>query len=410
MDLDALEYILTAEGQEALRLAVSLGGDPLRKAEAIRARFPGLYVGAVLQMAELRKRATAKFSRADRMYFTPDGLEQASSEAVARHRAQRFAGMPRAADLCCGIGGDAIAIAHEANALTVVDRDPVKVRMAELNLRAYGLAHKASFRVGLAEEFSDTVDAVFIDPSRRRGGRRLRDPGATEPPMSAVYGLVQRFGNVCAKVSPAFEYEQVPLACEVEVISYRGEVKDAVLWFGGLRTCRRRATVLPTGESIRDGNERVPVGPPGSYLLEPDGAVIRAHLVDEAAALLGAWKLDPHIAYLSSDRPVSSVLARCWKLLDVLPMNLRALKKRLADMDVGRVIVKKRGFPIGPEELARKLKLDGANEVVLAIARIGDRHTVFVCEPEVRPGGWSVSTTNCAGGYSPSEHGPLPRV
>lgn len=405
-----MEYILTAEGQEALRLATALQDDPLRTAEAVRARFPGPHAGAVLQMAELRKRATAKFSRADRMYFTPDGLEQASSEAVARHRAQRFAGMRRTADLCCGIGGDAIAIAHEVDALTAVDRDPAKVRMAQLNLHAYGLAHKASFRVGLAEEFSDPVDAVFIDPSRRREGRRLKDPEATEPPMSAVYGLVQRFGNVCAKVSPAFEYEQVPLACEVEVISYRGEVKDAVLWFGGLRTCGRRATVLPAGESVQDGNEQVRVGPPGSYLLEPDGAVIRAHLVDEAAAVLGAWKLDPHIAYLTSDRPVSSALARCWKLLDVLPMNLKALRKRLADMDVGRVIVKKRGFPIGPEELARKLKLDGANEVVLAIARIGDRHTVFVCEPEVRPCGSPGSATDCAGGRSPSEHGPLPHV
>jgi len=391
VNLDALEYLLTPEGQDALRLAADLRGDPLHTAEAVRRAFPGPYVGAVLQMSDLRRRAEAKFSLADRMYFTPDGLEQASSEVVARHRAQRFAGMAKVADLCCGIGGDAIAIAQAAEALTAVDRDPLKVRMAELNLSVYGLARKVALKVGLAEEFGEPVDAVFIDPSRRRGNRRLRDPELTEPPMSAVYALAQRFGNVGVKASPAFEYERVPLECEVEVVSYRGEVKEAVLWFGDLKRCRRRATVLPEGESIQDSGGQAAVGPVGSYLLEPDGAVVRAHLVDEAAVALGAWKLDHHIAYLTSDRPVSSALARCWKVLDVLPFNLKAIRKRLASMDVGRVIVKKRGFPISSEELARKLKLEGTNEVVLAVARIGDGHTVFVCEagggPGVRSGG-----------------------
>ncbi|MGQ9698753.1 MAG: THUMP-like domain-containing protein, partial [Armatimonadota bacterium] len=380
VDLNALEYLLTAEGQEALRLAASFRGDPLHAAEAMRRAFPGPYGGAALQMAELRRRAESKFSLAHRMYFTPDGLEQASAEAVAQHRARRFAGFARMADLCCGIGGDAVAIAGVADMLVAVDRDPVKVRMAELNLCAYGLAQKAFLRVGLAEEFSDPVDAVFIDPSRRSAGRRLRAPEQTEPPMSVAYALAHRYGNVCVKASPAFEYNGVAPLCEVEVISYRGEVKDTVLWFGGLRSCGRRATVLPEGTSIVDAGAEAPVGPPGAYLLEPDGAVVRAHLVDELAAELGAWKLDPNIAYLTCDRPVASALARCWRVLDVLPFNLKTLKKRLSFMGVGRVIVKKRGFPISPEEVRRMLKLDGPEEAILAIARVGGRHMVFVCK------------------------------
>ena len=50
------------------------------------------------------------------MYFVRAALEQASPEVVAKHRARRFAdlGCQQIADLGCGIGGDAIALAAQA--------------------------------------------------------------------------------------------------------------------------------------------------------------------------------------------------------------------------------------------------------------------------------------------------------
>src|SRR5439155_23361170 len=92
---------------------------------------------AALATAILRRRAAVKFSRAPSMFFEREALEQSSGEAVARHRARRMvrAGVGRVADLCCGLGGDAIALAERAE-VVAVDLDPLRLRLCELNLHA----------------------------------------------------------------------------------------------------------------------------------------------------------------------------------------------------------------------------------------------------------------------------------
>src|SRR5450755_1832155 len=84
----------------------------LRLGTQLRRRYPAGLVAAAVAQHELRLQARAKFSRAMQMYFTRPGLEQASAEVVARHRAARYSPFGRVADLCCGIGGDLLALAQ----------------------------------------------------------------------------------------------------------------------------------------------------------------------------------------------------------------------------------------------------------------------------------------------------------
>ncbi|HEX2156784.1 MAG TPA: SAM-dependent methyltransferase, partial [Actinomycetes bacterium] len=84
--------LLSDEGRALLD---SLPPGPLDPAEELRVgtrlreRFPAELVAAALAQQELRVRAAAKFPAADRMWFTREGLEQASAEPLARHRAAR---------------------------------------------------------------------------------------------------------------------------------------------------------------------------------------------------------------------------------------------------------------------------------------------------------------------------------
>ena len=90
-------------------------------------------------------------------------------------------------------------------------------------------------------------------------------------------------------------------------MSFGGGVKEAVLWSAGFAAggVRRRATVLPAGRQLTDADPAEPrVGPVGGYLYEPDGAVIRAGLVQQLAALLpGGRRIAEQLAYLSADGP-----------------------------------------------------------------------------------------------------------
>jgi len=111
----------------------------LRIGSQLRRSYPAELVADALAQHELRLRARAKFSRAMQMFFTRPGLEVASSEVVARHHAARYAAFDAVSDLCCGIGGDTLALAGNGRSVDAVDRDPLHLRIAEVNAGVYGV-------------------------------------------------------------------------------------------------------------------------------------------------------------------------------------------------------------------------------------------------------------------------------
>jgi len=397
-----VEALRSAAGQRLLAevAAHGTGDDALvGTVAALRSRYDPELVAAAVTQVRLRDRARAKFGAdADRMYFTADGLEQATRAEVAARHAARYAagGAGRLLDLCCGIGGDLVAFARAGLAVTGVDRDPATVAVARANLAALGLP--GTVRVGEAA-VEPGWPAAWVDPSRRAGGRRVFDPRAYSPPLSFVGELAAAVPLTGAKVAPGIPHEAVrrlasgagvPLEVEAEWVSVGGAVKEAVLWLGPLATAARRATLLPAGSGpaatlVPAGLGPPPVGPPGEWLYEPDGAVIRAGLVAEvAAALPGGRLLDPTIAYVAADGPVATPYARGWRVTDVLAFSVARLRALLRARGIGRVTVKKRGSAVDPETLRRQLRLPGTGPAaVVVLTRVAGAQTVLVCEPEV---------------------------
>ena len=146
MESSELRALLSLEG---LRLLDSLpewhsGTDVVRTVADLRkAGHPAELVTAVLAQARLRSRARAKFGDfADRMLFTEAGLEQATRLPVAARHAGRFqqAGLRWIADLGCGIGADAMALAALELEVTAVERDEVTAALAAYNLAPWSNA------------------------------------------------------------------------------------------------------------------------------------------------------------------------------------------------------------------------------------------------------------------------------
>lgn len=369
MTLDDLQFLLSPAGERWLKESAVTPITPhnhLQIAAQLRQQLPPTQAQAIMETVILRQQATAKFSRADQMFFTRPALEQASSETISYYRAARFvtAGFRQVADLGCGIGGDALALAAHAH-VTGVEWDPVRLAMAQENVRVYG--HGAQFHPLQADLIALTplpVEAVFFDPARRdEHGRRFHSVHAYQPPLS----LVARWGaHTAVKVSPAIDYAEIPPGVEAEFISLAGDMKECVLWAGDLRRgVNRRATLLPEGHSLTDADlpaQPTPVTAVGSYLYEPDRAIIRAHLVEALAQRLGASKIDEQIAYLTSDTPQETPFAKRYVVEAVRPFQLKQLRHYLHQNQVGQVTVKKRGSPLEPEKLQRQLRLTGPKE------------------------------------------------
>ncbi|HET8629037.1 MAG TPA: methyltransferase domain-containing protein [Thermomicrobiales bacterium] len=390
MDLATFRDLLRPRGQEALAEAVALApteATALACLTRLRRRYPPALAAAALDQALLRARAAArgKFARAERMYFTREGLEQATGETIARYRARRYAPFGVVADLACGLGGDALALAAEHPVLAV-DRDPLRLALARENARAYGVAARLQpVLADLATLPPPRADSLFCDPARRTAtGRRVFTTRDYRPPLGLVVGWRERVPALGVKISPGVDYAELPPADEgeVEFIAERGELKEAVLWFGPLRTAARRATLLPGGDTLAtDGGPppTVACAPPGRALYEPDPAVIRAHLVEDLAVRLGAAKLDPEIAYLTADAAVPTPFARAYAIEAALPFSLKRLAARLRDLDAGEVTVKKRGSPLDTDALARRLRGTGTRPWTVVLTQVLGRPYALIC-------------------------------
>lgn len=378
--------LLSAPGRDAVRVAAELDLAPAARiatAERLRTSVGGDLAPLALEQAILRRRALAKHPQGDRLWWTAEALEQSSSAPLAAWRARRY---PSAVlDLCCSVGGDLLALPDGS---VGVDLDETRLLLARANAAELGRDVRL-VRADVTRLPLPPGADVFVDPARRSGGRRVFDPRAYAPPLDVVLSWREQVRRLGMKVAPGVDHEALPDEVEVEVVSLAGDVKEAVLWCADARAGHRRtATLLPGGHVLRERAVGVPaVRPPGAFLLEPDGAVVRAHLVAQLADDVGGWLVDETIAYVSADAVVATPFGRWYAVLEVMSFSLKALRARLRALDVGVLTVKKRGTAVEPEELRKRLALSGSRAATVVLTRSAGRQVVLIVEPLPPPAG-----------------------
>jgi hypothetical protein len=348
---------------------------------------PGL-VAAALSQSKLRAKAASKFGPfANRMLFTEAGLEQATRLSVAAQHASRFqrAGIAWVADLGCGIGADALAIAALDVEVTAVERDEVTAAIASFNLAPWSNA-----RVEQADvtEFDLTgMDGVYLDPARRNASRRLNNPADWSPSLDFAFGIASRFPTGI-KLGPGIDRDLIPDHAEAQWISADREVVEVGLWFGAVaREGIKRAALVITSNGTAEltaaaDSEDAEVGTLGQFLYEPDGAVIRARLIGDLVRGLGGRMLDRTIAYFTTDDAFDSPFASRFRVLETFPFDERLLKKELAARKIGTLEIKKRGMDVDPAALRTKLSLKGDASATLILTRSGGKRVALLAERE----------------------------
>lgn len=405
MSAEQIAPLLTPQGWELLaQMPPYLESEALSVASSLRkdGHSPEL-VSALLSQSKLRMRARAKFGPfADQLLFTPDGLEQATRLLVAGLHAQRFsdARIQNIIDLGSGIGADSLAFASAGMDVTAVDADEITAAVATMNLTPFPNARVIH---ALAEDTDwQKYDGVWLDPARRNsntsGTTRIFDPQAFSPPLSFVEQVADSAHATGVKMGPGVPRDSVPESAEVQWLSVDGSVVEATLWWGAVSRrhaedpVRRSALVIAQGaraelaSSTDFGSTEPEIGELGEYIYEPDGAVIRAELIADAAEQIGGWMLDEHIAYFSADSYTDTPFARGFKVVDVMPYNVKKLKSWVKANNIGVLNIKKRGIDVTPEEL-RKILLAGTpktarNQATLILTRLKAGRFALVVEPQ----------------------------
>ena len=396
MELSTFEWLLTTDGQRMIAAATASDLSENSQLQVLTQLRRGATIAratAAYDLARVRQRAASKFAHAADMYFTREAFEQASGEIIAQQRATRYQGYGQVADLACGIGGDTIGLAHAAN-VVAVDRDRLRLAMARENARVCDVGDRVQFvEADLEHDAIPPADALFFDPARRRDGRRVFALDEYQPSLTLIARWRKRTPAIGVKMAPGIHDDDVVAlaADEVEFVSVDGELKEAVLWFGPLATPGRRATLLTHANARGALTMHAPtvqttigVAAPRAYLYEPDPAIIRAHLVAEVATQISATQLDESIAYLSADHNVATPWARCWRVIEWLPFNLKRLRVRLRALGAGAITVKKRGSPLDTDTLAKLLSGDGTRPLVVVLTKLRAKPIVLICEGPVK--------------------------
>lgn len=383
MDLTTFERLLTASGQSALSAAAELKPTEetfLPALTKLQKHIDSDLAKAALETVILRTRASVKFTRAEQMYFIREALEQASGEIISTYRAQRYQACERVADVCCGLGGDAIGLCG-VTSTTLLDKDSLRLALARENLAAY--SYKAELvEADVTQTPLPAADALWFDPARRADGRRKFSVRDYAPPLTLISAWHAQTPALGVKLSPGVDLAELTILPphEVEFISVSGELKECVLWFGALRSeATHRATLLPSGQSLTPNPQSSnSLSAPQRYLYEPDPAILRAGLVTTLVAQLGAQQIDPDIAYLTSDRLTPTPFARAFVIEDSLPFQLKRLREYLRARRVGNITVKKRGSPLTPEALIHKLKLSGPESRIVFLTHVNGKPFVLI--------------------------------
>jgi hypothetical protein len=204
----------------------------------LRKRFDPELVRLALALAEARERGRKKFARAAELLSDVEGVQVASDERCARHKAERFRalGCEVVHELCCGIGGDAMAYGPAIH-VVLVDQDADRLAMAKHNVELCG-GSAEMLQLDVAD-FDASGKVVHLDPSRRykfhgetRRTHRYKD---YQPGPKVIERILDQAEAACVKLGPHVEVDELPRrGRELEILFDSRSRLQALLWSGGL--------------------------------------------------------------------------------------------------------------------------------------------------------------------------------
>ncbi|GAB99405.1 hypothetical protein GONAM_09_00500 [Gordonia namibiensis NBRC 108229] len=392
--LDDVAFLRSRHGEKALETVSGLALTPasmLSDITEVRSRYTP-HDAALIETVRNRRRAASKLRDPAGLLLTDDGLQQATASVVAAHRAAEISTRYPASvvhDMTCSIGAELRELVQVNGIAGVIgsDLDRVRLAMARHNVP------DATLLVADALTPTSTADVLLADPARRSdAGRIFRLDQLTPPLLELLATYAGR--TLIVKCAPGLDHQMLRnrfgFDGEVQVTSLDGGVREACLWSGPGVETRRRATVLrtrPDGtvtefEITDHEDDDVPAGEAGEWIVDPDGAIVRAGLVKHYAHRFGLWQLDPQIAYLTGDSVPAG--ARGFRVIEQVGVTEKVLRKALAAHGCGPLEILVRGLDVDPDQLRKKLKPKGDRPLSVVLTRIGRKGTAFICEPGVR--------------------------
>lgn len=349
-----------------------------------------------LQQVEGRERTADKLPSfaaiEDWWYPVRLSCEQCSSELAAMYKASLVSG-DRMVDLTGGYGVDTYFMSEQFQHTDYVEQNSELCRIAEHN---FALANKpVTIHNTSAEAFLFSAPHgeagwgfIFLDPARRdsHGGKVFRLEDCTPNVVELLPVLLQHSKRLMIKLSPMLDLTQavnaLPQATwDIHVVAIKNEVKEVLLLSGGsgqitaIDLAKKEQAFVFTREEEQKAQTQMVHGtlPDGTWIYEPNVAILKAGAYKLVGERFGLHKLDANTHLYTSENLVENFPGRVWQIQESTPLLAKGKEIKQANVLV-------RNYPLTAEQLKKKLHLrDGGTEYIIG-CRVNGKPTVLLAE------------------------------
>lgn len=327
----------------------------------------------------------------DSIVYPPHlSMEQCSSEATARYKAQIAGKGNKIVDLTAGFGVDMAFMSTNFAEAVHVEQQEALCAISSANYTCLGLHHihvVCCDGVAYLHQL-EQADVIFIDPARRNehGGRTYGMADCTPNVLEIIDEMLEKATRVIIKLSPMLDWQKavsdVGNVSEVHIVSVGNECKELLL------VVERKASNLKVF-CVNDGQVfsytsndetgsfcQAPSSP--QYLYEPNASVMKAGCFQLIAQRFGISQPDKNSHLFLSEQIIPDFPGRGFAIERICTMNKRELKTGLAGITQANIAV--RNFPLSVADLRKRLKLkDGGDVYIFATTSAEKGHLLLVC-------------------------------
>lgn len=361
-----------------------------------------------LQQIEGRERTADKLptfaSIPDWWYPVRLSCEQCSSELTAKYKASLFPSLQRGdggrlsmVDLTGGYGIDSYFLSEQFTHTDYVEQNEELCRIA-----AHNFANKPiAIHHSTAEDFlasAGQYDLIFLDPARRdsHGSKVFRLEDCTPNVVELLPTLLAHSKRLLIKLSPMLDLTQAVTSLsqvnwDIHIVAVKNEVKEVLLISRNtdIPECRNTEPTITAidlshpEQAFTFTREEEQAAQPqmvngtwsnGTWIYEPNAAILKAGAYKLVGERFGLQKLDPNTHLYISDRLVEHFPGRVWRIKEA-PFQLSP--KGARDKQANVLC---RNYPLTPEQLKKKLHLrDGGTAYVIG-CRVAGKPVVLLAE------------------------------
>jgi len=337
----------------------------------------------------IRKKLPSYYQKKTMVLAPRKNLEQSSSEAIAKCKAELIKNGTRFADLSGGFGIDSRFLAPKFAEAWHIEPNTELSHLAEAHLREEIPNIHWHFEQSLAEDFlkknTHEFDLIYLDPSRRDSNHKaLYLPEEYQPNILELKDQLLKFGKeVLIKLSPMVSIptylKLLPEVQEIWVLSERNECKELSFL---LRRGKRESSPLIRAIDIQLDKTYVNVCPspyplslnsslPLSYLYLPNSSILKAGIQDLVASDFELFKLDAFSHLYTSTHFKEGFPGRCFEVLNIHKAYDKELRGKALQ-------VISRNFPDKPEKIQHRLKLKSKGAKDFLIATQAQGKAIFI--------------------------------